>query len=70
MFESAPITASKVVDGETVRAEYLCDTDACVSSASTLCTPNGFRHIRGSLSRRVRAIADGVRNPTRQTCCC
>ncbi|MEW6339522.1 MAG: hypothetical protein RXR20_20815 [Paraburkholderia sp.] len=26
MFESAPITASKVVDGETVRAEYLCDT--------------------------------------------
>ena len=26
MFESAPITASKVVDGETVSAEYLCDT--------------------------------------------
>ena len=26
MFESAPITASKVVDGETVRAEYVCDT--------------------------------------------
>ncbi|RFU44591.1 hypothetical protein [Paraburkholderia sp. DHOC27] len=26
MFESVPITASKVVDGETVRAEFLCDT--------------------------------------------
>ena len=26
MFEPAPITASKVVSGETVRAEYLCDT--------------------------------------------
>jgi hypothetical protein len=26
MFESVPITASKVVEGETVRAEYLCDT--------------------------------------------
>jgi hypothetical protein len=26
MFESVPITASKTVDGETVRAEFLCDT--------------------------------------------
>ena len=26
MFESVPIIASKVVGGETVRAEYLCDT--------------------------------------------
>ncbi|HEV3423111.1 MAG TPA: hypothetical protein VG105_04855 [Paraburkholderia sp.] len=26
MFESVPITAGKMVDGEAVRAEYLCDT--------------------------------------------
>jgi hypothetical protein len=26
MFESVPVTASKVVDGATVRAEYVCDT--------------------------------------------
>ncbi|HEY3596421.1 MAG TPA: hypothetical protein VGL08_02745 [Paraburkholderia sp.] len=26
MFESVPVIASKTVDGETVRAEYLCDT--------------------------------------------
>jgi hypothetical protein len=26
MFESVPITASKTVDGETIRAEFRCDT--------------------------------------------
>jgi hypothetical protein len=26
MFESVPVTASKTVDGEVIRAEFLCDT--------------------------------------------